>query len=1014
MNISELSIKRPVLTTVLMLVIIIFGVIGYNSLGVREFPSVDSPIITVSVSYPGANPEVVMNQITEPLEQDINGIPGIRSLSSTSSQGYSYIIVEFELEVDMERAANDVRDKVSKAQYKLPKDCDPPVVAKADADSDPVMRLVIKGENYSRLELTEFAEITVKERLQTINGVSAITIFGNRYSMRLWLDPIKMAAYGITPIDVKRAVDSENVELPSGNIEGDKVLLTIRTLGLMTTAQEFNDLVIKETDGVIIKLKDIGYAEVGAEDIRSSVRVNREEAVVLMIVPQPGANHIQITDEVYKRLDELEKDLPEGVETEILVDLTKFIRASINEVKNTIYVALLLVILIIFFFLRDWRVTLVPVMVIPVSLIGSFFVMYMMGFSINVLTMLALVLSVGLVVDDAIVVSENIYTKIEKGMKPINAGIEGSIEIFFAVISTTITLIAVFLPIVFMEGMTGRLFKEFSIVIAGAVIISSFTALTLTPMLATKILKRREEKSYLYRISEPFFLWLNRVYESSLSYFLKKKLLVIPIILGLVFVIIFFWGKVPSELAPFEDRSLLITSILTPEGSTFDYTNEFGKKIEDIIEKELPESNTSMVRVGVGNGVSIIPLVGINERDKSQSEVLQSFSKALSKETMGRAFVRQPATFTRGKSGMPIQYVLQAPNLEKLREYLPLFMEKVQDSPIFAMADANLKFTKPELMININRDKANHLGVNTIDVAQTLQYGLSGQRIGYYYRNGKQYKILGEIARTQRNTPLDLESLYIRNDEGAMIPVNNLVDMYEDVSSPMLFRYNRFVSATISSALAPGRTLSEGLDEMDKIAKEVLDDSFRTTLAGESKEFRDSSDSLIFAFILALVLIYLVLAAQFESFKDPLIMMLTVPMALAGALVFMYVEGVTMNVFSQIGLIMLIGLVVKNGILIVEFSNQRQDEGFTKGEAILTASVQRLRPILMTSFSTILGLLPLIFATGEGANGRISMGVSVVGGMLLATLLTLYVVPAIYGLISTDRTKKRNLKSLEN
>ena len=1007
MNISELSIRRPVFATVLMLIIILFGLIGYTSLGVREYPSVDKPIISVDVSYPGANADVIMNQITEPLEQNINGIPGIRSLSSQSSQGSCRITVEFELEVDMERAANDVRDKVSRAQRYLPRDCDPPTVSKADADSDPIIRISLGSQTRSLLELTEIAELTVKERLQTISDVSGVDLWGaKRYSMRLWLDPVKMAGYGVTPLDVKNAVDKENVELPSGSIEGDMVELSIRTLGLMSTPKEFNDLIVKENNGNIVRFSDVGRAELGPEDQRSMLKVNGVPTIMLVIIPQPGANHIEIADEANLRVQQLKKDLPEDVTIDVVFDNTKFIRASIKEVEETIYVAFLLVVLIIFLFLRDWRVTLVPVVVIPVSLIGAFFVMYISGFSINVLTMLAIVLSVGLVVDDAIVVAENIYVRIERGMKPVEAGIEGSKEIFFAVISTTITLVAVFLPIVFLDGMTGRLFKEFSLVIAGSVIISSFVALTFTPMFATKILKRREKKNKFYIVTEPFFEWLNNAYSSSLALFLKHKIVAIPIVVVLLGMIIWLWGKVPSELSPMEDRSQVVVSMRAPEGTTFEFMRNYSDDITAIMDTLVPEKTSLVSRSMSGSGFAFLTLQDIRDRERSQMQIAEQLSGAVRSKTQGRAFVRQTSTFGGGRGGMPVQYVLQAPTLEKLQEFVPKFMRKVNESPVFQMADVDLKFTKPETRITINRDKANQLGVSTINIAQTLQYALSGQRMGYFYMNGKQYQILGEINRQQRNTPLDLKSIYVRSQGAEMIQLDNLVSLKEDVAPPKLFRYNRFVSATVSTGLAKGKTIGDGLDEMDRIAKETLDDSFRTALAGESKEFRESSSSLFFAFILALLLIYLVLAAQFESFKDPMVIMVTVPLAIAGALMFMYVSGTTMNIFSQIGIIMLIGLVAKNGILIVEFANQRQEEGFDKAEAIHTASIQRLRPILMTSASTLLGLLPLVYASGEGANSRISMGVAVVGGMLVSTFLTLYIVPAIYSYVSTNRVKK--------
>ena len=1007
MNISELSIRRPVFATVLMLIIILFGVIGYTSLGVREYPSVDKPIISVQVSYPGANADVIMNQITEPLEQNINGIPGIRSLSSSSSQGSCNITIEFELEVDMERAANDVRDKVSRAQRFLPRDCDPPTVSKADADSDPIIRIALASKSRSLLQLTEIAELTVKERLQTISDVSAVDIWGaKRYSMRLWLDPVKMAGYGVTPLDVKQAVDKENVELPSGSIEGDKIELSIRTLGLMSTPKEFNDLIIKEDNGNIVRFSDIGRAELGPEDQRSMLKINGVPSVMLVIVPQPGANHIDIADETYTRVEQLKKDLPEDVSIDLVFDNTKFIRASIREVEETIYVAFLLVVIIIFLFLRDWRVTLVPVVVIPVSLIGAFFVMYVAGFSINVLTMLAIVLSVGLVVDDAIVVAENIYVRIEQGMNPKEAGIEGSKEIFFAVISTTITLVAVFLPIVFLDGMTGKLFKEFSIVIAGSVIISSFVALTFTPMFATKILKRREKKNKFYTITEPFFEWLNRAYSNSLAKFLKYRILAIPLVVILIGVIAWLWGRIPSELSPMEDRSQIVVSLRSPEGTTFEFMRDYSEDIINLTDSVITENKIMVSRSMSGRGFTFITLDDIAKRHRSQMEIAEELSKAVRTKTEGRSFVRQTSTFGGGRGGMPVQYVLQANSLEKLQEFVPKFMQKVNESPVFQMADVDLKFTKPETRITINRDKANQLGVNTINIAQTLQYALSGQRMGYFYMNGKQYQILGEINRQQRNTPLDLKSIFVRSQGAEMIQLDNLISLHEDVAPPQLYRYNRFVSATVSTGLAKGKTIGDGLDEMDRIAKEVLDDTFRTALTGESKEFRESSSSLLFAFVLALMLIYLVLAAQFESFKDPMVIMVTVPLAIAGALIFMSYSQTTMNIFSQIGIIMLIGLVAKNGILIVEFANQRQEEGLNKAEAIHTAAIQRLRPILMTSASTLLGLLPLVYASGEGANGRISMGVAVVGGMLVSTFLTLYIVPAIYSYVSTNRHSK--------
>lgn len=995
------------LATVLTLIILLFGVIGYISLGVREYPSVDNPIISVSCSYPGANADVIENQITEPLEQNINGIPGIRSLSSVSQQGQCQITVEFELSVDLETAANDVRDKVSRAQRNLPRDCDPPTVSKADADASPILMVALQSDKRSLLELSEIADLTVKEQLQTIPEVSSVSIWGEkRYCMRLWLDPVKMSGYGVTPMDVKNALDKENVELPSGSIEGNTTELTIRTLGLMNTTEQFNNLILKEENNRIVRFSDIGRAELSPRDIKSYMKMNGVPMVGIVVVPQPGANHINIADAVYKRMESMKKDLPADVKYDYGFDNTKFIRASINEVKDTVYEAFVLVIIIIFLFLRDWRVTLVPCIVIPVSLIGAFFVMYLAGFSINVLSMLAIVLAVGLVVDDAIVMTENIYIRIEQGMPPKEAGIEGSKEIFFAIVSTTITLVAVFFPIVFMEGTTGRLFREFSFVVAGSVIISAFAALTFTPMLATKLLVKREKKSWFYQKTEPFFEGMNKYYRLALEAVIRRRIWTIPVVVLMFVIIGWLWAAIPSEMAPLEDRSSITIRTSGPEGVTYEYMRDYTESINRLADSLVPDAKFITARVSSGNGNVQITLKDLKDRDYSQMDVAEKLSKAVQKETDARAFVQQQSTFGGRRGSMPVQYVLQATSIEKLQEVLPKFMAKVFENPVFQMADVDLKFSKPEARIVINREKANLMGINTKDIAQTLQYGLSGQRLGYFYMNGKQYEIIGEINRQQRNTPSTLKAIYIRSSRGEMVQIDNLIELVESIAPPKLYRYNRFVSATVSAGLAEGKTIGEGLDEMDKIAKSTLDETFRTALSGDSKEYRESSSSLMFAFVLALILIYLILAAQFESFKDPLVIMLTVPLAVGGALIFMKLGEQTMNIFSQIGIIMLIGLVAKNGILIVEFANQKQEAGEDKMTAIRDAAIQRLRPILMTSAATILGLLPLAFASGEGSNGRVAMGVSVVGGMVISTFLTIFIVPAIYTFISTNRIKK--------
>jgi len=1009
MSLSSVSISRPVLATVFAIVILLFGVVGLTFLGIREFPSVDPPIISVDTQYPGANSDVIETQITEPLEQSINGIPGIRSLTSVSHQGGSHVTVEFELSVDMETAANDVRDKVSQAMRMLPRDCDPPVVAKADADANPILQITVESDKRSLLELSEIAELTLKEQLQTISGVSAVGIWGQkRYAMRLYLDPVKLAGYQITPLDVRNAIIRENVELPSGSIEGNTTELTIRTLGLMSTPKEFNDLIIKQTGNQIVRFKDIGRAELGPEDIRGILKQDGVPMVSDVIIPQPGSNQIDIVDEVYRRLEYIKKDLPDDVKVRVAFDNTQFIRNSIKEVKDTIYIAFALVVIIIYFFLRSWRATLIPILVIPVSLIGAFFIMYLAGYSINVLTLLAIVLAIGIVVDDAIVVMENIYVKVENGVPPVQAGLDGSKEIYFAIIATTITLIAVFFPIVFLQGITGRLFREFAIVMAGAVGISAFLALSLTPMVSTKMLRHETKHSWFYRKTDKFFNKLNDGYKNMLESFLnhrKVTFIILFVALGLIY---FLWKNIPAEMAPLEDRSQISINTIAQEGSTYefnlDYIDDIAKTIADLV----PERDGILSMVRGGGGFVRVTLVNPKDRDRTQQQIADQLGIALRSKTKARSMVMQQSTFGGRRAGLPIQYVLQATSIDKLREVLPAYMSKVMDDPMFQMADVNLKFTKPELRIHIDREKASALGVSTQNIGQTLQLALSGQRFGYFFMNGKQYQILGDLARNDRNKPLDLKSLYVRNNNDDMIQFDNLVTLTEETAPPQLNRYNRFVSATISAGLAKGKTISEGLDEMDKISKEVLDETFRTALAGDSKDFKESSSSLMFAFMLAIILIFLVLAAQFESFKDPFIVMMTVPLALTGALLFMWYFNVTMNIFSQIGIIMLIGLVTKNGILIVEFANQRKQSGMSKMDAIKYAAASRFRPILMTSLATILGIMPLALGLGEGAQSRVSMGIAVVGGMVFSTFLTLFVVPAIYSFISSETKKIEN------
>lgn len=1019
MSLSAISIQRPVLAIVMSVTILVFGILGYTYLGVREFPSVDPPIITVSTAYVGANADVIESQITEPLEESINGIAGIKSLTSVSRDGRSTITVEFDIEIDLEAAANDVRDRVSRSLSNLPPDIDIPIVAKADADATPIVFLNVQSDTRNLLELSEIANNVFKERFQTISGVSSVQIWGEkRYSMRLWLDPAKLASFRLSPVDVRNALNRENIELPSGRIEGDATELSIRTIGRLQTEEEFNNLIVKEADGNIVRLKDIGRAQLGAENERTILKRDGIPMVGVVLIAQAGANNIAITDEFYKRLDQLKTTLPPDIKTGIGFDVTQFIRESITEVEQTILIAFGLVVLIIFLFLRDWRTTLIPILVIPISLVGSFFIMYIADFSINVLTLLGIVLAIGLVVDDAIVVLENIYTKIENKMSPLEAGKRGSAEIFFAVISTTVALASVFIPVIFLQGLTGRLFREFGIVVAGAVIISSFVALTLTPMLSTRILKRREEHNWFYNLTEPFFVKMNETYKKHLNYFMQHRWFAFLFTAMALVLIYFLFSTVPTELAPLEDRSRLSINATAPEGSTFEFMDIYVDEVVDLLREKVPEKEgiISVTSPGFGASSSVntafinLILKQPEQRERSQQQIADEITPIVSSLSDARTFITQQQTIGGGRrGGLPVQFVLQAPNFELLEEFLPKFIEETRNYSQFTIVDVNLKFNKPELKLSIDRQKARALGVSTIDIAQTIQAAFSGQRFGYFIKDGKQYQVIGQFSRENRDAPIDLKSTYVKNSRDELIQLDNVVYVQEQSAPPQLYRFNRYVSATVSAGLAPGVSLGQGIDLMYEIADKVLDERFATALDGTSKDFKESSSSLLFAFILALGLIYLVLAAQFESFRDPFIILFTVPLALLGALLSLWYFNQSLNIFSQIGIIMLIGLVTKNGILIVEFANQRKASGLSKDEAVISAAASRLRPILMTSLSTVLGTLPIALALGAGSESRVSMGIAVVGGLILSTFLTLFIVPAIYSFFSRKTASVTNV-----
>lgn len=1014
MNISELSLKRPVLAIVMNIIIVVFGVIGFKFLGVRDYPAIDPPNISVRTAYPGANAEIIESQITEPLEKAINGIAGIRNITSSSSNGTSNINVEFDLGSDLESAANDVRDKVSQAARSLPNDLDgPPVVSKADASSDPILSMTVQSDTKNPLQLTEYANNVLVEKLQTIKGVSSIQIWGEKkYAMRIWFKPQKLNEYGLTTKDVQQALDRENIELPSGKVSGNATELVVRTFGRLTTEEEFEAVIVKNLNGSIVRLKDVADAVLGPENEETILKESGIPMIALAIIPQPGSNYVAISDEFYKRFEQIKKEVPKDINLNIALDQTKFVKKSISEVQETLIVAFSLVVFIIFLFFRDWLIALRPLIDIPVSLIGAFFIMYISGFTINVLSLLAIVLATGLVVDDGIVVTENIYKKMEAGMDKHRAAREGSKEIYFAVISTSITLAVVFLPIIFLQGFVGRLFREFGIVVAGAVLISAFVSLTLTPVLNVKLSRKKHKNSWFYEKTEPFFKGMENGYRAALNGFMKVRGVAFLVLLAAVAMIILIGRGLQSELAPMEDRSQFRLTVSAPEGTAYDYMDKYVDKLSSFVvdsvnEQQVVISVTAPGFSGSGNtntGFVRVVLSDPKERRRSQADIANMVSRNTAKYNEGRAFVIQEQTISvNRRGGLPVAYVIQNNNFDKLRSALPRFLEAANANPVFQGVDADLKFNKPELRIFIDRVKATSLGISIADVSEALQLALSNRRMGFFTKEGKQYQVLGQVIRSSRDDPSDLKNIYVRNRNGGLTGLDDLVTFPEETTPPTLYHFNRNKSATVSAGLAPGKTIADGIAEMNKIAKSVLDESFTTSLTGASRDYAESSGNTGFAFLLALALIYLVLAAQFESFVDPFVIMLTVPLALAGAVLTLKLFGQTLNIFSQIGMIMLIGLVTKNGILIVEFANQKRDAGMAKAAAVKDAAVQRLRPILMTSLAMALGALPLALSLGDAATSRIPLGIVIVGGIMFSLILTLFVIPAMYSFFSAKR-----------
>lgn len=1014
MNISHTSLRRPVFAVVMNLVIVLFGIIGFKFLGVRDYPAIDPPNISVSTSYAGANSDIIESQITEPLEKAINGIAGVKNITSSSSQGRSNINVEFELGIDLEAAANDVRDKVSQATRQLPQDVDaPPVVSKADASAQPIIAVTVQSNTKNLLQITEYANNNIVERLQTIPGVSSVSVWGEkRYAMRIWFKPDKLNAYGLTTNDVQQALLTQSVELPAGKIYGNYTELSVRTFGKLNTEDQFNNLVIKNINGVNVKLSDVADAVLGPENDESGLKESGVPMIMLAIVPQPGSNYVSISNEFYKRLDEIKKELPPDMKLDIGMDQTKFIKRSISEVEETLLIALSLVILIIYLFFRDWIIALRPLLDIPVSLIGAFFIMYLFGFTINVLTLLAIVLATGLVVDDGIVVTENIFKKIESGMNKYQAAREGSKEIYFAVISTSITLAIVFLPIIFLQGFVGRLFREFGIVVAGAVLISAFVSLTLTPVLNVKLTRKKLGHSWFYKKTEPFFKAMESGYKNSLALFMKIKWVAFVLIAICFGIIYFIFTRIPSELAPLEDRNQFRLSVIAPEGTSYEYMDSYIDSLNQFIIDSVPEKTKLISLTAPGfaggsanSGFINVTLTDPKDRKRSQQQIVDMVNRNLKKFPQGKAFATQEQTISVSRrGGQPVQFVIQNNDFEKIKNVLPLFLDEANKSPVFQGVDADLKFNKPELRVSIDRLRASELGVSVNDISEALELAYSDRRLGYFLKSGKQYQVLGQVDRSDRDDPNDLSKIMVKNNRSENIRLDNLVSTTEASSPPTLYHFNRYKSATISTGLAPGYTVGDGIKEMQRISKKLLDDSFTTALSGTSRDYAESSGNTLFAFVLALILIYLVLAAQFESFIDPFIIMITVPLAMAGALLSLWIFGQTFNIFSQIGMIMLIGLVTKNGILIVEFANQKRKAGLGKIDAVIESAFLRLRPILMTSLAMSLGALPLALSIGDASTSRVPLGIVIVGGIMFSLVLTLFVVPAMYAFLSSKKT----------
>ena len=998
MKLSDLSIRRPVLASMLSLALVLFGVIGYNELAVREFPDVDPPIVSVSTALPGANPQVVESAVTDILEEELSTVEGLRTLTSSSAEGFSNITLEFNLDRDVEASAQDTRDKVARIRGRLPEDVEEPVVAKQDADAQPFFWLALSGENYDLLQLSDIGDRLVKSRLQTLPGVGQARIFGERrFSMRVWLSASDLAARGLTVQDVEQAIQSRNVEVPAGRIESERREFTVRSLGELKTPEEFSNLVVSSEGGVLIRLKDLGRVELAPEDERSALRFKGTQAVAIGVIRQSKANIISVSDAIYGELPKIQASLPPGVTLTPAFDQSTFVKSSIREAEETLIIAAMLVVIIIFVFLRNLRATIIPGLAIPTSIVATFAIMYFMGFSINNFTLLALTLAIGIVVDDAIIVLENAYRHQEELHEdPQTAAINGTREIAFAVIATTISLVAVFTPLAFLKGSTGRLFNEFGVAVAGSVIISGFVALTLTPMLCAKVLRVPPRHGRLYRVLEAGFNHLASGYARTLALALRHRALIVVGTLLVTIGAVFVFRSLEREFVPPEDRGWFFSFIIAPEGSSLAYTDEYQRRAE-AIQAKTPEIESYFSVVNIGNGVSrgiiFTNLKDWSERERSAEEIIGGIQGQYFGIPGVFAFATNPPAFGWGN---PVNFVIQHPDFATLAQANDTLLARARQVPGLLNVDSDLRVNKPQLTVSFDRNRAEDLGIPVGDVATTLQVLLGGREVSTFTRANKQYDVIVQLDPRARATPSDMTGLYLRGRGGQLVKLEALATVQEGVGPRELAHFNRVRSATLTASLAPGFTLGAALDSLNRIAAEVLPKGSSTALAGESRELEESGSSLYFAFVLALIVVFMVLASQFESLVHPFTVLLAVPLAVTGALFTLALAGSTINVYSQIGMILLIGLVTKNSILLVEYINQLKEKGMTTIDAALEAGRIRLRPILMTSVATVMGALPIALGLGAGSLSRRPLGYAIVGGMLFSTLLTLYVVPAVY------------------